>query len=145
MLVPTFKPTMFCWMSANIANSVFVFWCLEDDRWLQLLKNIFEFCGHGDMQKAFLVGGSKYLPASPLIDLIPLGLFYLICFVLHWKKLKSFRLCLPFLNIKESFFLESLWVFLCLKVFLQGFSIYHLLDYVFLEWLFNSHLNNIKC
>ncbi len=40
------------------------------DRWLQLLKNIFEICRHGNMQKAFLVGRSMYLPASPLIDLI---------------------------------------------------------------------------
>jgi hypothetical protein len=29
MSVPTPKPTMFCQMSANIANLVFVFWCLE--------------------------------------------------------------------------------------------------------------------
>ncbi len=35
-----------------------------------MLKNIFEICRHGDMQKAFLVGRSKYLPASPLVDLI---------------------------------------------------------------------------
>jgi hypothetical protein len=40
------------------------------DRWLQLLKNIFKICRHGDTQKAFLVGRSKYLPASPLVDLI---------------------------------------------------------------------------
>jgi hypothetical protein len=40
------------------------------DRWLQLLKNIFKICRHSDMQKAFLVGRSKYLPASPLVDLI---------------------------------------------------------------------------
>jgi hypothetical protein len=31
---------------------------------------IFEIGRHGDMQKAFLVGRSKYLPASPLVDLI---------------------------------------------------------------------------
>jgi hypothetical protein len=70
MLVPTPKPTMFCRMSANIANLVFVFWCWRYDRWLQLLKNIFKICRQGDMQKAFLVGRSKYLPASPLVDLI---------------------------------------------------------------------------
>jgi hypothetical protein len=47
---------------------ILVFGGMTDDS--SCLKNILEMCRHGDMQKAFLVGRSKYLPASPLIDLI---------------------------------------------------------------------------